>query len=529
MKVHSSAGIRSRRRFMDPPPQIVTLPVIAGHLNSHPTYGYQARYVCPGMVLTATPGTWEDPGGTPTVVGVWVDWNDEPVLAPGVTVLTVPEIEFGGYFWRETATQNNVSRTHWTDMVEVIPLPAAPVINGTTTPITGSHDAGATITKPTYAWYSPLAVTTAGQWIKNGVATGVSASTYSDTVEGDVMMWQETAMDQTGQSSIPTTGVWPGGEASQNLFGWGQFFVSNIIDDTAAALKAGIDSRISGKAGGSANMKLFSVKNHATSSYTYNPDCWAYDLRQQLSGRAIYKGGMNSGRSEDYGGVLITPRHLLYCEHAFPHAENTWIQPSGPCVVRFILPNGTVVEAIQIHQQRVANADLCVATLDRDVQALGVSVMPILPFSYLEWNTIQGASGTTFPVFSISQGYNAGNEPWSQPVADYPFPDHDVLCYIVDLKNMRQDAGTAVPPVTTYLPFNFAVYDGDSGTAAFALINDTVYLFQITTTNWGGPFVGINIAGINAAIVGADANAIALGRLTVPTGHTVALAPKPTF
>ena len=31
-----------------------------------------------------------------------------------------------------------------------------------------------------------------------------------------------------------------------------------------------------------------------------------------------------TGGKQSYGGILISPRHVLYCEHSKPHARNTW-------------------------------------------------------------------------------------------------------------------------------------------------------------------------------------------------------------
>jgi hypothetical protein len=171
-----------------------------------------------------------------------------------------------------------------------------------------------------------------------------------------------------------------------------------------------------------------------------------------------------------------------------------------------------------------------VATLDRDVEALGVSVMPISPLTYREMNTLTDAiSGDHLPVFSISQGYNAGNEPWFRPASDYPFPNHDVLCYIKDYKDLFTFSGGVLPMTTPYRPFNFAVYDGDSGSPAFILLNGQVYLYTILTVIWAGPYIGRYIDEINTAIAQSDANAIEIGRLDAPTGYTVARAPMPLF
>jgi hypothetical protein len=477
------------------------------------------------MTITAVPGEWSDVDGSPTVVGQWVDQDEVAVAAPNVAALTVPadaeQDSDGGYVWKETATQAGASSTQYSPFyVQVVsPITEAPIWNGFTTPITGSATPGETLTKPVFDWYSGNGFTTAGQWVKNGTLTGVATSTYSATVEGDSVQWQETATDEFDNVSDPALSS--------------PVLVSAVVGAAIPALRNGIDARIDGLAGGSLNMKRFSVKNHATSTYVWNPDLWCYDVRDQLTGVVAQKnGGIISDRPEDYGGVLITPRHVLYCNHAHPWAANTRsasATDAQACNVRFVLGDNTVVNAVQIHQATVAGVDMCVAVLDRDVQDLGVSVMPISPFDSSYWNAIINQGTPALPVFSISQGHNAVNTPWSQPVADYPYPDHDVLCYIHDFHNQKINASWPEPPITTYRPFNYSAYDGDSGTGAFLLHDDTVYLFQITVGLWGGPKVADYVSNLNSAISQADANAIALGRLAAPTGFTIAKASLPVF
>jgi hypothetical protein len=286
-------------------------------------------------------------------------------------------------------------------------------------------------------------------------------------------------------------------------------------------------------------MRVFSSKNHDTSTYVHNTAMWLHDLRGQLSGRAIHKGGMMLDRPEDGGGILITPRHLLYCAHFYPHAANTWganLNDSRPATIRFLLANNTVVEAVQIHQQPVTTSeggyiDLVVATLDRDVAELGVHVMPICPYDRRFFDTVLRAGAPSLPVFSVSQGYESttSQQPWSQPVSDYPYPDHDVLCYIIDWHNKRQNASNPAIEPLTYQHFNFAVYQGDSGSPSFFILGGTIYLHMILTHVWSGPFVADYINEINNAIAQADAKAISLGRLDSPTGLTVSMAPQPTL
>jgi hypothetical protein len=420
--------------------------------------------------------------------------------------------------------------THSFNLEDIEP----PVFGGWRRGISGSHSVGANIIRPDAVWFSKVAYSVTGEWVKNGILTGNSSVIYSNTAEGDLITWQSRATNILGQS---TTVVNP----LQDV----PFLVSNKLSILTDGINSETYSLIQGLSGGSQNMKVFSVDDHVNSIYQYNQNMWAYNLRHQLSARVVVKNwlpthqNLNDSRPEDYGGVLITPRHVLYCKHAHPHAANTWppsLADDRPCFVRFVLADGTPVDAVQISQFEATDVDLCIATLDRDVAQLGVSVMPLNPYNGNFLRTVQLAGGIgeqwisseTLPFFSVSQGYAPGQGlPWTQPASDYPYPDHGVLCYIIDIFNEKYTPTSPTPQVTTYLNFNYSVYDGDSGSPTFFLYDGTVYLYQILSGIWTGPDVSNHIPLLNELIQQSDNYAIQLGRLGAPTGLTVDKAPDP--
>jgi len=277
---------------------------------------------------------------------------------------------------------------------------------------------------------------------------------------------------------------------------------------------------------GAAGTNLHASHDHEAKSYTRNPSLWAQDLVRHLTGVSLY----NTFTSESYGGVLITPRHLLFCAHAHPHAHLTFPpNPNRPGAIhRFLTIDGKLVESLQLHQAKshgssplpgLSSVDLCVAVMDRDLEAEGLKVVPVFPAisdadnaAALKWAEKENQP---FAFIGIGQGTSrrTNTEP-PEPIADYP-QKHERMCYIKDRRDMSNTRAKPGP----FAAWNYAVWDGDSGTPTFLLLNGEPHLWSILTTAPGnGPRVGSYIDHVNALIAAADANAIALERLDEPTG-----------
>jgi hypothetical protein len=288
---------------------------------------------------------------------------------------------------------------------------------------------------------------------------------------------------------------------------------------------------ITGLSGGAANMDLWSARDTTIPSYTRNTQMWAYSLVSQLSGVVAYKDDVTGSR-QSYGGILVTPRHVLYCDHAKPHAKNTWPVNYGSnkeAILHFVLGDNSVVTAEQISQTTRQSSrsrpgayipedwpagatsapDLCVATLDRDVQQLGCHVVPIPSLSNLDASQI---SGQNIPTFNVTQGVErttSATRP--SPISDYAV-NHNAMLAIG--RGDRRD--------TPYENFDYQVWDGDSGTPALFLAGGVFYLERILLYYGGG---GINPAlfvnHINEMIQVSDADAVNRGLLTNVTGLQV--------
>jgi len=302
-----------------------------------------------------------------------------------------------------------------------------------------------------------------------------------------------------------------------------------IIDYMLSVSGPEIQSMIQGLSGGALNMNLWSVRSPSTKTYTRNPNFWAQPLVSQLTGVVAYK---SPRAQQSYGGILISPRHILYCDHAHPHAANTWpvnYGDSRPCTLQFVLSDGTCVEGIQIAQTKrqtsrsqpgayipadwpegaTSAPDLCVAVLDRDMQALGCHVMPIPDLTGEEFNLI---TSLNIPTLNATQGYERSTQTIPPtPISDYPQQNQAMLAI-----------GRGSRSGTPYELFDYAVWDGDSGTPAMIVVDGTLYLERILLFGGGGgQQPGRFLDHINNMLQVAEADAIARGMMSEPTGITI--------
>jgi hypothetical protein len=422
-------------------------------------------------------------------------------------------------------------------------------------------------------------MTVVGTWYKNGSDTGAHGPTYNDTAQGDTYndMHGVAYTDALGAAytndaqgvciTYKEVATAAGGVSTSDVFSKD---VSRFIAHYLSENLSQYASLVAGKPAGAAGMNVFSTSTHATATYVRNVNSWAAPLVSQLTGCVAAKswaGSNNSGPwNNQYGGVMITPRHVLYCQHAHPHAGGTWgvNYAAGPCRLRFVKADNSIVEVIQLCQNnsfggsdpsqytltqyetnraqrpwevvrnpRVVTGwtpavvggmthdayDLCVGLVDTDVTTLGIPVVPILrqPSGY------QSAlhAGSNLPTFAISQdGRWGGDAP--APVGNYPRPNSPMTWIGVASDHNPPIAGDSV-----CTPYKYATWDSDSGTPSFILHRGTVYLDSIITsaaTIPSGITAGCDteLSFINWAIGAVDAAAVTMGRLTAPTGLSVA-------
>jgi hypothetical protein len=283
---------------------------------------------------------------------------------------------------------------------------------------------------------------------------------------------------------------------------------------------------------------LFTIKNPTTNTFIRNPNVWCNDLINQLTSQVVYK----DFSLYSYGGILITPRHVLYVAHAHPQAKGTWPPNlNQSCDLRFVKTDNTSISCVQLHQARGNGVDLVVAVIDRDLSLSGIHVMPIASLSPYDAKI---CNYIYMPKLIITQGlgryvdrsnpnlvHNSNNVLTGsdiQAAIGHTGVHHHINNYAWDENAVGYQATSANPfrffDVICGVPEAYSLWDGDSGTNACICVNNNLYLWNIIGHPGGwGPVVAPLSATINSMIEQADNNAISMGRLQSPTGL------KPTY
>lgn len=519
-----------------------------------------------GIPLSVAVGVWDETDGPTTVVGQWIKLTGIPganaTFTPvgpenQTTYVSQPGDLSKRLLWQETATRGGVVVISRIPISIFVSAPWAgkpfvtvgPSYEVTDFAISGNSAPGATLTKPTYVWADPygeilpMGMTVVSRWWKNGTDTGADGDLpYSATTDRDRIVHRSTATNVEGSTTFSTV----------------EFDVSRFLTAFAAENVAQFTPLIAGKAGGAANMDVYSARDDIGYNYTRNPDNWLAPYIAQLTGLPALKEWVD--KSDHFGGIPITPRHLLYCQHAHPRATGTWYPNlnSPPCKLTWVLPDNRVVQAIQICQTEQAyytgnpaedaymaalpsyidfrnhvsarynvaftQIDLCVAVLDTDIGALGIPITPIPNLTFNESAALSdlsttGQLGNTPLLFSISQGDVVGR-PGNTPIGAYPFKNR-AMTYL--------KYGAYWVAAAPFTPFSYDVYKGDSGSPVFFMHRGVVYLHNILVA---APYGGIPVANfvteINMMIARADEGAVAMGRMSAVTGLTVTAVRPPS-
>jgi hypothetical protein len=261
----------------------------------------------------------------------------------------------------------------------------------------------------------------------------------------------------------------------------------------AKSLGGKMDSEMSGKKASRSTMAVFSSKDHGAKKYVRNPKLWCADLVPQLTGCAVWKPPLDYV-GERYGGVMITPRHILFCKHAHPAWDGGWLKVQ-PQIIRFVRADNKVVDMKLIANVDSPKADLCVGLLDEDVPE-GIHVAPLMPDMSPDQ---RGELSRLFvPDLSISQ---AGTRPNGE--------SNEAIIYVGGNLDPKDQASNALRK-----PWSYEVYPGDSGTPRFYLTPKGLALYQLT----GASEVSGNIGHIKELIKACDESAVARGVLKKATG-----------
>lgn len=237
-------------------------------------------------------------------------------------------------------------------------------------------------------------------------------------------------------------------------------FNDYISGSLAKEISDAIDDRIN-NLNASVAKPIFSTQNHNSSIYVRNSGCWAYDI--DLTPISPW----NSTGSNRRAGTLISPRHVVFCEHYNFH-------PSVGATIRFVASDGTVVNrtitALETDPDYAPfYPDITIGLLDSDVPA-SIGFAKILPQNWP--NYLPSLSSTyRLPCLVLDQEEKA---------------------LISELYFLGNKALFLTPTNTIRFSFFESIILGDSGNPAFLIIDDELVI--ITVWTFGGAGGGTSIS-----------------------------------
>jgi hypothetical protein len=220
------------------------------------------------------------------------------------------------------------------------------------------------------------------------------------------------------------------------------------------------------------SLAIFTTQNHAAGIYVRNAQCWAnYADLTSIS-------PWNSEAGNLWAGILISPRHVLFCAHASISAGAT---------MRFIRADNAVVERTLSGIETLPGytsyyPDLRVGVLNSDVPA-GIGYARVLPEN---WATKLPSLSAAFPLPALCL-------------------DQEEKAIVSDLTGLTSSAGIYGAMAQFNRPTNSqrALFHedkigGDSGNPAALIINGQ--LVVLTCWTFGGGGSGTSVVYHRAAI-----------------------------
>ena len=283
-----------------------------------------------------------------------------------------------------------------------------------------------------------------------------------------------------------------------------------------------------------------------------NPNCWS--AQWDFTGVPIWLsagGPPYAGGGPNHGGAPVTSRHFVEAHHyqSPVGTEWAWMLPDGSIVRRHSIgvnsrPAGS--DYIETTWLNSIPGDIRIHTLDSPLPA-GVKVYPLVG-SWSRFHVSNGTPGTAYPFltpasfksplvgiyldqrrrawFMGSYSQDCSQNADSVAEIDWNGTLASVTYDTVGLGGgaIEGDLKTAID-ATGRLRWGIS---GDSGSACLVPLNSTdLALLTCLTVPGGGPCY--EEARMNLLIASADADAIARGNLSSPTGLTVTVAPDPTL
>ena len=214
----------------------------------------------------------------------------------------------------------------------------------------------------------------------------------------------------------------------------------------------------------SSDITMFSVRDHATGTYTRNPTFWGWPVADAAAWSAIpvrWSGHPTILR----GGTLIAPDIIATTTH-YPStigSSYTYAEPDGTLHVRTVT------------HRRTVSGDLTIARLDSPLPA-AIPPMPIMPNVGIYGQKSISPSLGSVPVFGLNKFLQAS------------------------VRDFQPQGGAIAPQLPDRLATFVQMVSGDSsGAVVFADGTSLIYLFGWTTNQSGVP-LGNHVAAIEAAI-----------------------------
>ena len=250
-------------------------------------------------------------------------------------------------------------------------------------------------------------------------------------------------------------------------------FLGWVTNSLALHCEQQIDSRLSGE------MAVYSSQDSINgNTFVRNSNCWVNDI--DLTCISPWN---STGRNQ-MAGTLISPRHVLFCEHLD-------FRPEIGATIKFVTSDNTIISRTIINRlthplYMPYYPDICIGLLDSDVPT-SVSFAKILPVnwrSYLPSLSIY----STIPVLRLNQHERASVADWRGS-----FGFSGIFSFQYPSSVLRQ-------------AYYENIIIGDSGNPAFIIINGSLVVIGTFTSGGagGGTLISEHIAAINTMMTALD-------------------------
>lgn len=292
-------------------------------------------------------------------------------------------------------------------------------------------------------------------------------------------------------------------------------FVEYTAGTVARHLEDQIQALLDSDAG-KRDLAYFSTINHASGTYTPNPNCWARDVDMSFLSVGTSH-GYDSNYTTQRPGCLITPRHVVVADH---------YQPEKGQYMRFLTPEG-VLRTVTVTGESAGFRDQKVLTLSADVTGCnpakvgGDWMTQRSGQSYYAGGIVicldkhrqmgLGLLGSTTSLLSD------GN---TQTFPGVPISGQSGMSVKVDGNAVAAHPAIAAEPDLTY-----QIVGGDSGSPCIAVVDGSPVIITCWLGVGYGPCTWVGSGSnelLNAMIAQADTDA------GVSTGYTVTQATNPT-